>query len=259
MPRMGNVYNREYSNTLSTLSFLRGLALPDKGGAARPCRETKGSIMTRNIKAIGLALVAAFAMSSLMASAAQALEFHYSAEHTTLSGKSKGIGGQTFTAGGLFSPVTCEVAEFSGTATSKTATSLVLTPGYKNCKDAKGRTVHWHATGVYKYTLPKILTEESTDHFEGEFTLSITDDMGQEICHVVIKSQSTGRVIIHKTKQNSDLELTTLETKTIKSTTTGGVVNCGISDGEHTEGSISGELEVTGVDELGMPVELWVA
>jgi len=213
--------------------------------------------MTRNIKAIGLALVAAFAMSSLMASAAQALAFHYSAEHTTLSGI--GVGGQTFTAGGLFSPVTCEGAKLSGTATGKTATNLVLTPSYENCKDAKGRTVHWHATGNYNYTLPEKLTEESIDHFEGEFTLSITDEMGKEICHVVINSTSNGRVIIHNTQQNRDLKFTTLETKTIESVTTGGFANCGISDGVHTEGSISGESEITGVDLFGKPVELWVA
>jgi hypothetical protein len=213
--------------------------------------------MTRNIKAVGLALVAAFAMSSLMASAAQALEFHYSAEHTTLSGI--GIGGQTFTAGGLFSPVTCEVAEFSGTATSKTATSLVLTPSYKNCKDTKGRKVHWSASGKYIFTSPEVLTEESIDHFEGEFTLSITNSSGIQVCHVVIKTQSTGRAIIHNTQQTKDLKITTVATKTVKSTTTGGAINCGISDGEHTEGSISGESEITGVDKLKIPVELWVA
>jgi hypothetical protein len=208
--------------------------------------------MTRKLKALGLALVAVFAMSALAASAASAQEFHSSTEKTTLSGTQ--IGNHSFTVGSGFGAITCKVAKFKGTQSTKTAASQEMTPEYKECTDSFGRVVDVTVEGHYLFTPPTITTGSATVHFVGVIILTITSPPGTSVCHVTIRTQTiAGSTIYHnRTPRSSGIIVTTNATG-IHSTTEGGLFNCGVSNGEHTEGTYTGETEVTGGGS-----EIWV-
>src|SRR5262245_58717455 len=105
--------------------------------------------MTRNLKALGLAFVAVFAMSAIAASAAHATEyFHQHEEHTIITAANVGTGhtgANEFTiAPGL--TIKCTTAKFEGTevelekhveplttGTTWTKESLTVTPTYSEC------------------------------------------------------------------------------------------------------------------------------
>jgi hypothetical protein len=90
--------------------------------------------MTRNLKTLGLSLMAVFAMSAVAASAASAEMFVFTsaAEETTLSGSQVGATQITVDAGSA----SCETAKFSGTMTSDTVLEMSLIPTYSGCKFA---------------------------------------------------------------------------------------------------------------------------
>jgi len=87
--------------------------------------------MTRNLKVLGLALVAVFAMGAVVASSASATSFHFNsaADHTIINGSQIGLHKFATTAG----EVTCEEANFSATTTTKTETDVTITPVYSKC------------------------------------------------------------------------------------------------------------------------------
>src|SRR4051812_13118416 len=103
------------------------------------------------IKILGLALLAAFALTAVLASAASA-QFTSNKEHTILSGSQKEGTNDVFSAGEGFGAITCENGTFNGTLVNKSETSVVLTPTYENCKDSFGRTVHTHTTETSTWT-----------------------------------------------------------------------------------------------------------
>lgn len=87
--------------------------------------------MKRALKALGLSLLAALALSGLAASAASAEFFVFTseAEETTLSGEQVGTSTLKADAGSL----TCESATFKGEMEQEGAVELALTPAYKAC------------------------------------------------------------------------------------------------------------------------------
>lgn len=95
--------------------------------------------MTRNLKALGLALVAVFAMSALVVSAAQAEEvkhtFTSEVTPTVLTGKQETGTKHAFTVGtgANAHTTTCEKAEFAGTQEGKEANTVTLKPTYSEC------------------------------------------------------------------------------------------------------------------------------
>lgn len=85
--------------------------------------------MMRNLKALGLALVAVFAMSALASSTASAT-FHSSLENTSLSGEQTETHEFTVNTG----VVVCGVAKFSGFQEKTTAETVSIVPEYKECE-----------------------------------------------------------------------------------------------------------------------------
>jgi hypothetical protein len=87
--------------------------------------------MIRELETLGLALVAAFAMSAVGAAAASAesFAFHSEVEHTTLLGA--GVGTQQFTVDA--GSTTCGGVEYEGTVTSQEFTEAALTPKFTSC------------------------------------------------------------------------------------------------------------------------------
>jgi hypothetical protein len=230
-----------------------GVALVDRFGGRRlllHLHPAKGEIVIRKLH-IWLAALAVAALSATAASSAWAVEFHYSSEHTILSGEQ--VGSVKFSVGSGFGSITCSVVKFSGTAAAKTATSEVLTPTYEGCKDSLGRRVDTTNSSTMTETTPAQATGGATTHFTGEMTTTITDANGNPICHVVEKTQSLPGTVQHASGVK---RLLTIILGEIKTTTSGGFFNCGVSNGEHTSGTYEGEVLLSGTDTAGNPVEL---
>jgi len=88
--------------------------------------------MSRNLKALGLALVAVLAMNALTAAGASAEAFKFKAEKTptTLVGKQHGAP-DIFTVD--TQSVSCNEATYTGTVTGTEVTELTVTPTYSEC------------------------------------------------------------------------------------------------------------------------------
>lgn len=86
--------------------------------------------MIRNIKVLGLALVAVLAMSAVAASAASAGNFTSSAEVTSL------VAGQTVTHEFVTNTgvVVCEEAHFTGEQSGTTVETVTVAPEYNGCE-----------------------------------------------------------------------------------------------------------------------------
>jgi hypothetical protein len=124
--------------------------------------------MKRKFKAIGLSLVAVFAMSAVVASAAQADEFHSTsapAFFTSHSAEANHKFTVTKPEGTVVSSVTCTTYSFSGTSAVKTSFSVELRPSYSNCKLSTGLAmkVEVPETCKYKITLPAAGTKATVD------------------------------------------------------------------------------------------------
>jgi hypothetical protein len=108
------------------------------GSAALTPRTTKQKekSMIRNLKVLGLALVAVLALSASVASSAFAIEFHSDSlsGNTWLTGVS--TGSHVTDAAG--STITCKKATVSGTQSGKTAASVDLNISYGECTVAIG-------------------------------------------------------------------------------------------------------------------------
>jgi hypothetical protein len=85
--------------------------------------------MTRNLKALGLALIAAFAMTLVVVSAASAVEFHSEAKHTTLEGEQTEPTEFAFEAGN----VQCEETVFKRTQEGESTPEVLMEPEYLGC------------------------------------------------------------------------------------------------------------------------------
>ena len=116
------------------------------GVAKRPDRlgktTTKGREMTLKLKALGLALVAALAMSAVAATSASAsfAGFHSTAAHTTLAGTSENT--HSFVRSGV--NLTCTHAVFTGTQSGTTTSTVETQVDYttNTCHGPLGSSVH---------------------------------------------------------------------------------------------------------------------
>ena len=88
--------------------------------------------MTRNLKALGLALVAALALTAVAVSSASAAEFHSESEHTSITGTQENEIRNTFTVNA--GTIHCGTATFSGTSSASTTSELTIAPNYQGCK-----------------------------------------------------------------------------------------------------------------------------
>ncbi len=110
-----------------------GLASPQGWGGAHT--NERNSEMIRNLKALGLALVAVGAMGALMASSAQALTpAHLTAGSAANPATIRGVQTTANVFNRAGRTVTCETAEFnSSTTVEGSVTDLSIVPTYANC------------------------------------------------------------------------------------------------------------------------------
>lgn len=207
--------------------------------------------MNRKLKMLGLAVSASLAISAVGATAAQAIEFTSSAEHTILEGSQSTT--HQFTTGSGVGAINCTTVTFEGTMSEEVEEEVTLTPTYAGCKDNLGRTVDVVMNGCqYRFNV----TSGSFPTYEGnidvvcsesQIEVKITNELGVAFCTMSIAAQNgIGPATYHD--ENEEIRVGVSATN-LKHTTSGGFFNCGIVDGEHSNGTYAGEAIVAGEDE----------
>jgi hypothetical protein len=195
--------------------------------------------MNRKTNALGLALVAALALTAVMASAASA-QFTSDKDHTLLHGNQ--ATSHLFTTGEGFGGISCTTATFSGTMVDKSESTMVVKPTYSGCRDTFGRTVDIDNSGFTDTFTSG--AGKGTVHVSGNMTWTITSGSGVTICTLIFSSPQSNNGISY-TNEGGKIKVTT-NTTNIKTTTSGGALNCGIGNGEHTGGTYTGNTVMSG-------------
>jgi hypothetical protein len=147
--------------------------------------------MIRNLKALGLALVAVFALSAMAASSASADTFSAAAEPAFLTG-SQGLEKEDefVVTNGI---TRCSVVKYDGQQATSPTTSVTLTPTYETCKSL-GLSAVVDTNGCdYLFTI------NDTTHLDTTGTIHIDCPTGQEI--TVTVAPPTAKCIIHVPEQ----------------------------------------------------------
>ncbi len=194
--------------------------------------------MIRKFKVLAFAL---FAMSAVAASASQAAEFHSSVDETFLSGEQAET--FKFTTGSGFGTITCTVASFTGRTTETATTELTITPVLAGCADVLGRKIDTTIHGTYTFH-----SGGTVDLVGGSITLAVTNGLEQVKCTIIIAEQEGINGISYSNSGATDIEVVA-NSSNIKTTTSGGLLNCGVSNGEHTSGTYTGTVVESGEDE----------
>jgi hypothetical protein len=193
------------------------LALERFPGVERDTRAANSherNNMTHNLKALGLALLAAFAMSAVAASSASAVkEFHSDIEKTVLTGTDTPGTQSQFTT--PHNTIKCTTNLYEGTATAKTVKEITVTHTVTGCSENNGFTVHVNFNGChYKFTLEEGIfnTPGGTTHTRGP--IHIVCPVGKEIellvtvpifadCLIKIPAQTPTKPTVDYTNQGA--------------------------------------------------------
>jgi hypothetical protein len=163
-------------------------------------------------------------------------KFHSSLGYTTLSGAQATT--HQFSAGSGFGAVSCSTATFDGLQVEKTTEEVTVTPSYSGCKDSFGRAVDI-TTGGATYTYHS----SGNVDISGTIELKVTSG-GVAVCTVTIPSQ-TDNGITYANEGTAQIKFT-MNSTNVRNTTSGGFLNCGVSNGEHTAGTYTGTSIVSG-------------
>jgi hypothetical protein len=226
--------------------------------------------MTRNLKALGLALVAVFAMSAVAASSAPALHFTGGTGITKVDGAQVGL--NVFTANG--SPIECEEATFSGTVVATTTTEQTITPTYNKCRFASktvNTTVDMNGC-AFILTIPNAANVNNPVHVEcptGTGTITHNGVANTKViivtipglCEFTIPEQTptTGGVKYEAGTSGGKKDVTVNASITGIHYTTHG--NCQILSGKATDftwsdGTYNGKITFTGTNGAGGAVDI---
>jgi hypothetical protein len=224
--------------------------------------------MIRNLKVLGLALVAVFAMSAVAAGAASAEKyaFHSAGPFTTLTGTQAGATNDVFTTDG--GKVTCNTATYHGTIEAEETTTISLAPTYSSC------TLEPFGSAVVSTNGCTYLIHAETRVGENDYTTNtdIVCPAGKEIT-VVGTLFGTTKCTIHIPAQNLGTGITVTN-----ATSAGGVsdiqAHISFSNIKYTEtagsgfgactstsgtanGAYSGFATISGDDSIGEPLDIW--
>jgi hypothetical protein len=126
--------------------------------------------MSIKLKALGLGLLAAMAMSAVAvmnAGAETGGHFTSEASHTVVSGKEAAPNHTVKFASDGGTPIECTTAEYSGTISGTSATSVSITPTYKECR-TENETEHKVSVDMkgcsYTFTVSKNPAGHNTVH-----------------------------------------------------------------------------------------------
>jgi hypothetical protein len=144
--------------------------------------------MNRKIKAMGLTLVAVFALSAVAVSSASATPPKFTASAYPASGGGSQIGTHKVTFDGFIT--TCEVATFSGTLVAASS-EITIAPKYEKCKTAGVASTVTLNGCDYKFTL-------TTTGVPNLATVDLVCPAGQDIT-IDVGNPASPACIIHVT------------------------------------------------------------
>ncbi len=212
--------------------------------------------MTRNLKALGLALLATFAFSAVAASEASAEQKIFDSvvnPIAILKGTSEN--NQVFTRGII--PFTCAHLALEGTVEGTSADTVELSANYTtpSCTGPLSSVVHidftsgqcgYHFTGTTSKTaVAKLVCKNGG----GAVTLTATNPDGSSLCSIVVPPQTFGgHVAFTNIEENGKSAVTAESTITgIKSTRTGNAA-CGPVNNE--TGTYTGSATITAYEPI---------
>ena len=210
--------------------------------------------MTRNLKALGLALVAAMALGAIGAQGASAHEFRSGAADTVLTGSIES-GEHLFVGKAGVEPVKCSAATFEGRNAGTERDTVTVHPKYSSCSFlGEPASVH---TGGCNYIFDSDTTtsthsstgEHATVDIECEASHYI--EVTTEFCDIRFNAQTSLHGVRYTEVPNhSGKEAVTVNAtvKTIAFETTAGSF-CGLAGlpaGKYTSGEYTGNASVTG-------------
>ena len=230
--------------------------------------------MTRNLKVLGLALVAVLALGAAMASVASA-KFDSEIEHTLISGEQPAGKPHTFTVEA--GTTTCGTAKFSGTAlgtfngTSWTKEDLTITPEYSNCHTTilgEEKVADVRMNGC-EYTFTAGETTEEGTKVHGtvhiicpESKVIEVEITGANICKVTVPAQGpVAGITYHNTGTGTKRDVDVISAVTTLKYTQDGVFCPGnnfSASKTFTNGKYSGEVTSIGTNTTGTQVGIWV-
>jgi hypothetical protein len=222
--------------------------------------------MTRNLKVLGLALVAALAMSAVAASAASAtpFEFHSEASSTVLTGSQEGTDVFTTDAG----TVSCGEANYIGSQSAATTTTVSVLPTYSNCTAFGFISVPIVVNGceyLFHAGTASTTGEPPVTHYEG--TADVVCPAGKVIevkapgCTVTVGSQTGLQKVTYTNKEGGGFEDVTVDVNMTgikyEEHNKGLFPTCANNTVPKSNGTYTGAATVTG-DAGGGQVNIWV-
>jgi len=217
--------------------------------------------MSRNLKILGLALMAIIAMSAVVVSLASAAEVEFKLESspTVLTGTQEGSGDVFHTMGGN---VTCGKATYEGSVTGTSSPEAEVEPTYGNCTAFGFINVPIHINECrYRFTSG----EEKGGNFEGSLDSVCPEGKAIEItspgCRVTVGTQTpTGGTITYTNigtgaarEIRLDVALTGIHY--IEDENGGGCSSAGVTT---TDGTYNGHVTVTGENAKKVHRGIWV-
>lgn len=207
--------------------------------------------MTRNLKILGLAVVAALALSAVVASGASA-KHHFAAPNAPTDGTGSQTTQNIFTTSG--GEVKCNTATFSGTQGAIRSSSVSVTPAYSGCTAFGFATTHVKMNGcTYEFTTPTV--NLGGGQFTGEpphvrcpagAQIEITPTFFGSVCTVKVPPQTptSGHVLYQNQGVDATRDvLVTSGVTGIHYTVQPGGTLCGASG---TNGSYTGSVTLRG-------------
>jgi hypothetical protein len=216
--------------------------------------------MTRNLKIMGVALIAAFALGAVAASAASAesFDFYSEVQHTDLAGSGEGTSKFAFSAG----TVTCSTAKYEGTMSSEESTSLTLAPLFEGCTVDPTGTASVSMNGC-QFVLTASTKEESTYKAglditcgEGKTISIVVKVAGVTKCTIEIPAQSLSTVTVSEVSEGDLKAVAAVEGLKYSQTTGSGSGACTKAE-NNTNGVYEGVAKIGGsLEELDATLSL---
>jgi hypothetical protein len=207
----------------------------------------------RNLKALGLVLVAVFAMGAIAASAASAAQFHSTATNTTITRSANAT--QAFQYETAGQTVECSTVGGSGEATSQTTAELTFKPTYSGCVVSG---IAFSSAQVSMNNCDYLFTITAGDT-QGHVHIGCTESsqititvkvFGVSVCTLHIGKQSPGGTLQYANSGSTKINVNPGVTGI--SGTRQGSSECG--EATSTTGSYTGQVQVKG-EETGTQSE----
>jgi hypothetical protein len=214
--------------------------------------------MSLKLKALGLGLVAALAMSAVLVMSASATDGgHFTSDsvdgHTAISGADEATDQTEFTGG--IADVKCSTATYAATTTTATATSLTVTPTYAGCTGGGGEVKVTMNGCTYTFTVrPLPETNHNTVHLVCPVNVRPEIHVIATGCTItVLPNQTPTAGVVYKTITKNGKHAITVGVTTsgITAQYHGGFFRCGKAEGAHGLTEIHGSAEVEGKNTAG--------